>query len=244
MKRLICIFAILMGCLYSIPFTYCDDNFAQIANNHTYLYQNPESNKDMKNIICILENTYYVEILHVHDEDFYKVRYNGVTGYVSRSDVKRVSGVPNTPYPTGVTMKTISNNIYLRSTPAKGENTLSIIPANCTNLNYIGYTYGEQVDDFRENIWYYVNYLDVYGYVYGEYIESISQIPLNTQNLAFLNNDFEPIINPLSNGKCALIVTILTLPTLFILFLLYKKPKKNKKFKEHVVIIKEYDEKL
>lgn len=244
MKKLFCFVFLIVFCVYLTPFTYCDEAYALVTNNHTYLYQTPEANKDIKNIICILENTYYVEILHIHNEDFYKVKYNGTTGYVNRREVKRVSGVPSTPYPTGVTMKTINNNIYLRSTPAKSNNTLSIIPANCSTLRFIGYTYGEQVDDFRENVWYYVEYLEVYGYVYGEYIESISQIPLNTQKLDFLNDDFEPVVNPLSSGKCALVVTILTLPTILILFLLYKKPKKNKKYKEHVVVIKEYDEKL
>lgn len=243
MKRVI----LVLICALFLPVfssTYCDSQFAQIMGNAVYLYARPENDNSVKNIICIMENTYYVEILHTENEEFYKVNYNGVSGFVLRKNVKKVDGSPKIPYPSNVTMRTVNNNIYLRSTPVKSNNTLSIIPANCTSLKYIGYVYGEQVDDFRENVWYYVNYLDVYGYVYCEYIDQISTIPQNIEQLSFLNNDYDDVVNPLSNGTCVLIVGVLTAPTLLILLLLYKKPKSKKRFKEQVIVVKEYDDKL
>lgn len=243
MKKFIILIGLIVICIF-VPVTHCDASFAQIVNSGTNLYANPENSSDIKNIICVMENTYYVEILHTYNEDFYKVNYNGVTGFVNRRNVKKVDGTPTTPYPDNIKMKTINNNVYLRSTPTKGNNTLSIIPANCTNLKFIGYAYGEQVDDFRENVWYYVNYLDVYGYVYSEYISEISNIPQNIEKLNFISDDYVDITNPLSDASCIIVICVLLTPTLLILLLLYKKPKQNKKFKTHVVVINEYDDKL
>ena len=225
--------------------TYCDEGFARITKNHTYLYKTPKNDNDVKNIICIMENTYYVKILLTYDEDFYKVEYNGVSGYVLRKQIKKVNEKPENPFPENVSMLTINNNTYLRSTPERSNNNLLIIPANCSKLKYIGKAYGEQLDDFRDNLWYYVEYENICGYVYCEYIESISNIYPNTEKLTFVNNnDFDDIINPLSDETCTIIIVCLSLPILLIIFLLYKKPKARKeKFKEKI-IIKEYDEKL
>lgn len=226
------------------PYTYCNSNYALITDSSAKLYLKPEKDDSIKNIICVMEDTYYVEILHTYDENYYKVNYCGVTGYVLRQTVKRVDGTPKKPYPENVSLKTIRNNVYLRTTPEKSNNSLTIVPPNCTELKYIGYVYGEQVDDFRENIWYYVKYLDVYGYIYSEYVDSISPIPRNIEQLSFLNNDFDDIVNPLSNGTCVLLVIVLTLPTLLILYFLYRKPKPKRKFKERIMVVKEYDDKL
>lgn len=230
----------------NVPVTYCEPNYARIIDTRTFLYKTANNDNNTKNIICIMENTYYVEILLTYDEDFYKVNYNGVSGYVLRNQVKKVSQTPTNPYPKDIKMLTINNNVYLRSTPEKTNNNLSIIPSNCANLRYIGKVYGEQLDDFRDNTWYFVEYQGVFGYIYSEYLKSVDQIVPNIEELSFLNDsDFDDIINPLSNSTCAIIIAILLAPIMLILFLLYKKPnKKKEKFKEKVVIIKEYDDRL
>lgn len=246
MKLIIFLFTFL-SFWYVPSITLCSEtNYARIIDNHTYLFKTPSDEKDIKNIICILENTYYVQILLTYDEDYYKVNYNGVNGFVLRNQVKKVEGIPNTPYPQNIQILTTNNNIYLRSTPEKNNNNTSIIPSNCTSLKYIGKAYGEQVDDFRENLWYYVEYQGLYGYVYSEYIVSISKIYPNIEELSFLNdNDFDEILNPLSDETSALIIALMLFPVLIIMYLLYKKPKsKREKFKEKLVVVKEYDEKL
>jgi len=82
--------------------------------------------------------------------------------------------------------------------------------------------------------------------VYGEYLKTVSEVFPNVEQLSYLNtNDFDDIINPLSDGTCAIIILILLLPTLIMIFLIYKKPsKKKEKFKEKVIVVKEYDDKL
>lgn len=102
--------------MFNCPITYCNGSYARIIDNRTYLYKTASSDNSIKNIICAMENTYYVEILLTYDEDFYKVNYNGVSGFVLRNQVKKVSGIPANPYPNNIKMMTINNNIYLRST--------------------------------------------------------------------------------------------------------------------------------
>jgi len=244
-KFLFVLFAIII--VNNFPKTYCNGSYAKVIENNVCLYKNATDENSIKNIICILENTYYVQILLTYDEDFYKVNYNGVSGYVLRKSVKKVAEIPENPYPNNISIITVNNNIYLRNTPEKSNNNhLTIIPSNSTRLKYIGKVYGEQLDDFRQNIWYFVEYEGIQGYIYSEYISSISNIKPNIEQLSFLNtNDFDNIINPLSDNTCAIIIVSLLLPCLLILFLIYKKPnKKKEKFKEKIVIIKEYDENL
>jgi len=243
MKNLLKILVII-AYLANTPITYCSNSYARILNSQTYIYKNASEDKNLKNIICLLEKTYYVEILMTYDQDFYKVRYNGVTGYVKRSEVKKVSGIPENAHPKNIEMVTINNNCYLRSSPEKrNDNEIIIIPSNCANLQYIGKVYGEQVDDFRDNTWYYVEYQGKYGYIYGEYLKHISNITPNVEQLNYVNtSDFDDIINPLSNGECMIIIFALLAPMLIILYLLFKKP--TKKFKEKIVVVKEIDNKL
>ena len=243
-KLILFLFTFISFC-YVPSITFCsDNNYARIIDNHTYLYKTASDDNNIKNIICILENTYYVEILLIYDEDFYKVSYNGVSGFVLRNKVKKVSSTPLTPFPKDIKMMTINNNIYLRSTPEKSNNNLSIIPSNCTNLKYIGKAYGEQLDDFRQNLWYYVEYENVCGYVYSEYIVSVSDIYPNVEEISFLNtNDFDEVINPLSDTSCLALITIMLIPMLLVIFLIYKKPRKGK-YKEKIVKIREFDDRL
>lgn len=228
------------------PYTLCSDNYARIIDNHCYLYKTASDDNNIKNIICIMENTYYVEILLIFDEDFYKVNYNGINGFVLRNKVKRVNEKPNNPFPQNIKMLTTNNNVYLRSSPEKANNNITIVPSNCANLKYIGKVYGEQLDDFRQNLWYYVEYQGIYGYIYGDYIVSISNIYPNIEELSFLNdNDFDDIINPLSDETSTFIIILMLLPMILIIFLLYKKPKpKKQQFKQKIKIIKDYDDKL
>jgi len=244
MKIFILLILILIGCQH-IPETYASGTYARIIDNDTFLFKTASNEENTKNIICIMENTYYVEIVLIYDEDFYKVNYNGVSGYVLRNKVKKVSEIPQNPYPSNIEILTINNNIYLRSSPEKANNNISIISANNSRLRFVGKTYGEQLDDFRENVWYFVEYDGIYGYVYGEYIKSISPIHPNIEQISYLNeNDFDDIINPLSDSECAIIIVLLLLPILLFIFLIYKKPPNKKSYKEKVITIKEYDEKL
>lgn len=222
-----------------------ESSYAQITTKGVYIYKTPQVNNHIKNIICVAEYTYYVEIVSKYNESFYKVNYNGVNGgYVLIDEVKKVKGIPENPYPSDIKLTTYDKNCYLRSTPSKEDNTISIIPSKYNGLKFIGMTYGEQIGDFDDNIWYLVEYLDIQGYIYNEYIASINTIYPNTEKLSYSNNDYDKIINPLSNNTAIIIIIGLSLPTLIIIYILYKKPKKIKIKKQNNISFNEFDERL
>ncbi len=249
MKKLLITFF----CFMAVCFTSSTSNIA-LANTNTwaqvtfkgaYVYKTPEVNNSIKNIICVAENTYYVEILSSYNERLYKINYNGTSGYIEKDKVKRVNGTPETPYPNNIKLTTYNKNCYLRTTPTKEEsNIISIIPSNYNGLTFVGTTYGEQIGDFDDNIWYYVEYLGTKGYIYNEYVSSINTIFPNTEQLSFANTDYDVVINPLSDGTTTLVIVLLSLPTFAILFLLYKKTKPRKAKLTNQIEINEVDERL
>lgn len=238
--------------IINFNFTICYSNsttYARINKNNQYLYKTPSSVETYDNIICFLENTYFVEILNKFDS-FYQVNYNNLIGYVKFSSVSLVLTAPQSPYPTA-NIKTVESNCNLRSTPEvlnKPSNTLTIIPANSTNIIYYGKIYGDEAIDFSGNTWYYVNYMGVSGYVYSSYIKNISSIYPNIEEINYINSlstDIE--INPLSNPSCVIIIILISLPALFIVYFLYKSPKvkikkKNSQKTKFENIEKDFDE--
>lgn len=206
---------------------YCETTqYAQILNSGDFLYRYDVYDQSYSNILCLLEKTYYVEVVS-QSTDKVRVNYNGVSGYVKPSSIRLVKGTPTTPYPTDIKIMTYDKNCYLRSTPERSENTISILPANCTNLTFIGRTVGENVEDFGQNTWYYVDYLNVKGYIYSSYVQSVSSIFPNGESLAYVA-DASGLINPLTNLECIIIVIVLTIPTLLILYIIFHKPNASR----------------
>lgn len=217
-----------------IVFNSCPNNtviaevsqFARIKSNNARLYANAEENNNISNTICYLEPTYFVEISLDFNDSFYKVIYNNTSGYVLKSAIELVNGTPNSPYPKA-NITSINSKCYLRSSPMvsnNNSNTIAIIPPNCSKINYIGKMQGNEVVDYKGTLWYYVEYLGEYGYIYNNYVANISLIPQNLEELEPLSIRDE-ILNPLSNSSCVLIITLILIPTLFIIIMLYKKPK-------------------
>lgn len=206
---------------------YCNDTqYAQILNSGDFLYRYDVYNQSFSNVICLLEKSYFVEVVS-QSTDKVRVNYNGIGGYVKPSSIRLVKGTPTIPYPTDIKIQTYNKNCYLRTTPERGENTISILPANCTNLIFIGRTIGENIEDFGQNTWYFVEYLNVKGYIYSSYVQSISSIFPSGENLAYMA-DTSGIINPLTNLECIIIVIVLTIPTLAILYILFHKPREHR----------------
>ena len=216
---------------------YCDKTqYAQIIVTGDFLYKYDIYDTHPNNLICLLENTYFVEILG-ETEDSYRVRYNGINGYVKTTSVRKVKEIPISPYPSNIRILTYNKNCYLRSTPEiTDDNKISILPANCDCLTFIGKTLGETVEDFGSNTWYYVDYLNVKGYIYSSYVTSISSIFPNTEKINYIEKTPQ-IINPLTKTECVIVVICLTLPTIFILYIMFRKPKPHKVRRRQKVII-------
>lgn len=220
---------VLMMCSFLTPTksAYCDSaQYAQIVTSGEFLYRYDVFDQSFSNILCLLEKSYYVEVIS-QTSDKVRVNYNGVSGYVKPSAIRLVTGTPSVAYPTDIKILTYNKNCYLRTLPEVSENAITILPPNCQSLRFIGRTIGEKVEDFGENTWYYVEYLNIKGYVYSSYVSNISTIFPNAENLAYISEQVG-IINPLTNLECIIIVIALSLPTMLILYIIFKKPSEHK----------------
>jgi len=200
---------------------YSYTEYARILES-TALYKD-ELSLDNSNIICLLEPTYFVEIISDYNDSFYFVSYGGMNGYVFKDKIKLVDSTPQTPFPN-IKLTTFSNKCNLRSLPNSSGTVLVPITAN-TEVSYIGKVYGEAVMDYNGEIWYLIDYLGIKGYVYNGYFSNFPIVAPNTEEIAFLEGNDFVAVNPLSNESCLIIIILILIPSILILILLFKKPR-------------------
>lgn len=239
MKKL-CIFILLFTIQlnFSNASVFANSKFARVENS-TNIYSSQVS----KEIICLAEKSYFVQILNEY-EDTYKVSYNGISGYVKKNDVREITSTPLTPYPKNISI-IIGSDCNLRSSPttkSQKNNIISTLKAGETNIEFIGRIYSDEAIDFCGTTWYYVKYLGEYGYVYNKYIKSITPIYENTEKISYTQASNTNIQNPITNIPSMLIIIILSIPLLFILIILYlpKGKIKKQRHKKQVKIIDKY----
>lgn len=231
MKYLFLIIAIFLSLNFGKPqIVFAQEKYAR-AINSTNLYKLTSDN-ELGNIICVVEKTYFVQILS-ETGDLFKVNYNGVSGYVKKNDVKEITSKPSTPYPYNIKL-TIGSDCNLRSSPttkSQVSNILNTLRSGETNLEFVGRVYADEAIDFGGTTWYLVNYLGEYGYVYNKYVKSISPIYENTENVTFASNQDNKIQNPITHTPSLILIIIMSIPLILILFILYLPRRNNKKQK-------------
>lgn len=222
-----------------VNLSFAQSSWARVTNAYSLLYKTTLNNSTYNNVYCILENTYFVEILK-EEEFHYFVNYNNINGYVKKTDVTKVSATPVSPFPTGIKMKIRNNNCNLRTSPtvtSNINNIATIIPADTTNIVYYGKIYGDEVIDFEGNTWYYVNYLGINGYIYSEYFDEVSQVEINTEKINLIKNQYT-LVNPLSSVTCIIIIILTLIPCIILFVFILKKPQlkkvKNIKLKKSI----------
>lgn len=209
---------------------FAQSNYAR-AIESTNLYRLCD-NDSITNIICLVEKSYFVEIIS-ESENYYKVNYNNISGYVKKNEVKKVTTTPSTPFPYNIKI-VIANPCNLRSSPTNKSSTNNIITtlqANESNITFIGRIFSEEAIDFGGTTWYYVNYQGSYGYIYNKYVKSITPIYENTENATYYHETFDKITNPITHTPSIIIIIIMFIPCLLILIILYLPRKTHKKIK-------------
>lgn len=225
----------------SVSFVSASDySYARIVDGNVNLYKFTTSDNSIDNILCVIEKTYFVEIISEGSED-YKVNYNGVVGYVKKNDVVPVSGSPTTPYPVNINL-VVGSNCNLRKSPttrSTASNIISTIPKGETNITFIGRVFSEEVIDFGGTTWYYVMYNGEKGYIYNQYLKSASPIYPNTEEVSVFDDTNYDTLSPLSNSGSIAIMVLLFIPCLAILFILYvplsHKSRSSKQRKEKII---------
>lgn len=213
---------------------------AEIANVN--LYKLSVEDNDINNILCLVEKTYFVEIIS-DNVDNYKVSYNGLTGYVKKNDVVLVQNIPTTPFPVNIQI-TVGNTCNLRSSPTTHPSTHNIITtinAGETNLKFLGRIFAEESIDFGGTTWFYVSYNGEKGYIYNKYIKNTTPIyPNNEATVLYSKTEFTQV-NPLNEPNSIIIMILLFIPCVIILFILYLPRKTRiKSHKKKIKVIDRY----
>lgn len=245
MKRFfVCIALILISAIYPLPSSQilASVRYARILTT-TEIYRSTSGSMDISNIHCLSEETYFVEIIGEYDE-YYRVIYNGINGYVKRNDVKEISNTPSTLSPSNIKI-VIGSNCNLRSTPttnSPSNNILTTIYSGENEITFVGRIYSEEAIDFGGTTWYYVNYNGTYGYIYNKYCKSVTPIYQNTEEVTYISTQEVRITNPITHTPSLIIVIILLLPCMGLLLILYlpKKTRKRVKAKKSPKIFDRY----
>ena len=214
-----------------------DSSYARIENT-TELFKSNSIDTSLENILCLIEETYFVEIIADYDT-LYKVSYNGVTGFVKKSAVKKISDTPTTAYPYNIKI-VMNSNCNLRATPttkSQANNVISTIYTNSNDIAFIGRAIGEEAIDFGGNTWYFVCYNGEYGYIYNNYVKSITPIYKNTEQVTYLEEISATSTNPITHTPSILIMIILSIPLILVLIILYlpNNHKKTKSTKQKII---------
>ena len=212
------------------PFT---SGYAQILTNDCYLCKSPDKSSG----IFLLEQSYFVKVLEITDNVYYKVQYLQFEGFVEKSKVSFIEEFPKEPYLVGITFDIYDiGNVCLRNTPETLDNDVNIlctIQASTKDLAYYGKCTGEEAIKGLGNVWYYCAYQDMYGNLYKGYIYSaltrnLSAITSSNETLTLVSiENFRPVDNLLYLNLSTknILIVLTSLPTLFILYLFVKPSK-------------------
>jgi len=205
------------------------DTYARIKNSNVYIYRSAQLNENVQNKWCILPETFFVKIINNVNENFYKVQYYDLFGYIKKSDINLVNEIPNNPYPNPVTFNLKPSYIcHLRSTPLNKSAYYDTISGNDI-LPYYGKIIGETVLDGKDPIWYLTKFNGEFGYVYSYYTNAFLANQINNEEVTVKVSLNETVLNPLTNIENSIILLAILAPAVLILFLLYKPRKQRVK---------------
>ena len=227
----------------SVVFAETKTYYARIVNTNINLYRSPTGSEETNNIFFTLPQSYFVEISHCEDENFFTARFGDITGFVKKSDVQCVAGTPTTPFPTASFRVFIPEGVEMRSSPTQTEGLNLVCELNYleTNLKYYGTINGEEAIPHKSSLWYYCKYVkggnEYYGYVYSAFCDLLTQIPVNTEYFeACQEPDFSvstqaPLeskpesIDSLPSATQIIIIIAVCLPCIVIIYLLFRPTK-------------------
>jgi len=227
-------------CFNSVPKIYVSASenktyYAQVMFDETFLYRSDNLSDDCSNIFFELPKTYFVELTDIANNNFYKAKYLTFSGYVKKDRVQAIAGIPSNPFLNNISFRIFSEQSRdMRTQPNTfngTSNQVTYIPLLTRNITYFGKIYGESLIEGRTNIWYYCKYSadkDYYGYVYSDFCDELSTIPVNTENVTHINNPTfsteptNPYTIPESSNKIGIIVGILSIPATIFLIMIVK----------------------
>lgn len=209
--------------------------YAKITAQNTSLYSSPNTSS----ALFTLPYSYFVKVDGV-DGEFYEATYNGISGYVLKSEVSLMEGEPLSPYFSAQISVFTDHFLY-----AQPNSNASVVYELVENdfLTYYGNIIGEKVSD-KSDVWYYSsitkNGTTYFGYLYSQIANSLPEISINTELFKEVDegvfSNSPPEFTSLSPGTKAILIIAIIIPSVFILFFLIKpsaltkaKPPKEKR---------------
>ena len=248
-KKSILVVFVAMFCFAFFPFQIKgvsaqaqDSYYAKVQSSNVKLYRSTTGSEEFSNVYFVIPQSYFVEISYCENENYYTARYQDVYGYVKKSEVKAISGVPQTPFAIASFRMYIPGGIDLRSTPVytDGLNTLGTINFMETNLRYYGTIDGEEAVTYSGTTWYYCKYTkgdqEIFGYLYAYFCDLLTEIPTNTEVVEYIEQpDFvvdttttpsgEDGMSALPTTTQIIIIVAVCLPCIAITSLLFRPTK-------------------
>jgi len=239
----------LLCCLLSFyPMTYSKINakskyttfsYAQIKADDVYLYRSTSSTS-ATNAYFALPYSYFVLLISNIDNNFYKVQYRDVIGYVLKDNVTPVAEQPQNPYLTNISFWVYTTDgTNMLSSPHKTGKVVASVET-FKNIDYYGYIIGDEYIKNRGYTWYYCKDGENMGYLYKGLCDNLSAIPQNTEKVTAVSSPFVEDDNSflynlvdMTGWLKALLILAVCLPSLGLIYLMFKPFNlQNKKLKK------------
>lgn len=169
--------------------------------------------------------SYFVKVQYSVD-NFFKVTYKNVEGYVEKNKVSLMNGTPVHPYAEATFKVFLTYNLYENTNQNSGKVTEI---STTTTVEYYGTKIGEQVTS-TNNVWYYSSITNgeqtFYGYVFSGVTDYLSTITTNTETFEIVDEKILDTtttqFNTLSTGTKIMLIIAISVPSLLILYFLIK----------------------
>jgi hypothetical protein len=198
--------------------------FAKVQSSGVYLCSTPSENSPLFEV----PSSYFVKVEGAVD-DYFKVTYLGVSGYVKKSSVSLMSGTPQNPYASATFKIFVAYSLF--ETPSQNSAASAVDTSQV--FTYYGTRIGQAVST-GNNIWYYASTTyggqTTYGYIFSGVTDGLSQIPTNTETFSVVSDlEYEISANSelqtLSTGTKILLIISISVPSALILYFLVKPSK-------------------
>lgn len=225
MKRfIIFLFILIIPFFSSSSQTYAaqeKEYFAKITSNGVFLCETPNANS----AIFEIPYSYFVKVEYVVD-DYFKVSYDNVQGYVKKDKVALMNGTPLNPYAKASFKIFVEYKLY----QSPYQNSLEVYDLTTNDaLKFYGTMTGQPLTS-KSNLWYYcstvVDGTTFYGYVFSGITDNLTTIPTNGETFQTISeselNSQTSEFSSLSTGTKVILIVSISIPSLLIMYFLIK----------------------
>ena len=209
--------------------------YARVLSGRAMLYRTNSGAEENDNRYFLLPDGYYVGLTGVAAENYYKVAYDGLNGWVKAEDVDIVSYVPKLKYASGQTLKIeLKDSDYcnFREFPATSSQKLieAGIPNGTEDIKFYNYVTAGTVN------WYFIEYGGQKGYVHGDYAVVTKEIAVNdgaAEPVLDLTDPSELSGNkskqpqPLNLTTLIILIAVIGIPAVVIIFMLFRPRRRR-----------------